>query len=208
MSGSRSGLIGRPREFDPEEALERAVRVFWEQGYEGTSLTDLTGAMGVSKPSLYAAFGNKEQLFQKALERYTAGPGSYAARALQQPTARGVAEALLRGAVEATTHPHHPHGCMGVQAALATGDGGRPAHDTLVEWRNATGVDFEARFRRAVEEGDLPSDIDPASLARYLTTVGFGIAVQAASGVGRAELQDVVDIALLSWPGPPSPELP
>ena len=107
---------GRPREFDVDDALDRAVEVFWRQGYEATSLTDLTTAMGINKPSLYAAFGNKEKLFRAALERYTEGPGSYAARAVEEPTARGVAEAFLRGTVEATTRPRSPHGCLGSRA--------------------------------------------------------------------------------------------
>lgn len=200
MTSTRGGLMGRPREFDPDEALERAVLVFWRQGYEGTSLTDLTDAMGISRPSMYAAFGNKEQLFRKALDRYTAGAGSYAGHALGEPTARDVAAAVLRGAVEATTQPDRPHGCMGVQGALATGDGGEPAHDVLVGWRNARSADIEQRFRRAVEDGDLPTGADPAHLARYVTTVGFGIAVQAASGVGRDDLQEIADLALRNFP--------
>lgn len=90
--------MGRPREFDIDEALERAMQVFWERGYEGVSLADLTKAMGITKPSLYAAFGNKAELFRKALERYNEGPGDYGTRALEEPTGRGVAEAILRGA--------------------------------------------------------------------------------------------------------------
>jgi AcrR family transcriptional regulator len=101
MSGSRSTAFGRPREFDVDEALERAMQVFWARGYDGTSLTDLTGAMGITKSSMYAAFGNKEQLFRKAVKRYAEGPASYATRALHEPTARGVAEAFLRGASRA-----------------------------------------------------------------------------------------------------------
>lgn len=199
MSISQSARVGRPREFDLDEALERAIIVFWEHGYEGTSLTDLTSAMGVSKPSMYAAFGNKEQLFRKALQRYTEGPASYAVRALAEPTAREVAEAFLRGAVRATTLPHLPHGCLGVQGALATGQAGQPAHDALVEWRSDARTGLEERFRRAIEEGDLPTDTDPARLARYILTVGFGIAVQAASNLSRDDLDDVVDLAMLGW---------
>lgn len=199
MSDSRGGRTGRPREFDADEALDRAVTLFWAQGYEGTSITDLTGAMGISKPSMYAAFGNKEQLFRRAFERYTHGPGSYVEHAMQRPTAREVAEELLRGAVMTATGPAFPHGCMGVQGALATGDEGKPAHDVLVGWRNEANTDLEERFRRAILEGDLPRDADPARLARYIVTVGFGIAVQAASDVGRDELDEVVDVALSNW---------
>ena len=113
---------GRPRGFDADEALERAMLVFWEQGYEGASLAGLTGAMGISTTSMYAAFGNKEELFRKALERYTEGPSAYLDQALEEPTALGVATAILAGTVRTTTRPARPHGCLGVQGALAAGD--------------------------------------------------------------------------------------
>ena len=196
--------MGRPREFDIDEALDRAMRLFWERGYEGVSLTDLTKAMGITKPSLYAAFGDKKELFRKALERYTEGPADYGTRALQEPTARDVAEATVRGAVRTTTRPGCPAGCLGVQGALASNDAAQPAHDMLVEWRSASARRLEERFRRAVDEDDLPRDADPRMLARYLMTVTFGIAVQAASGLGRDELQDIADLALEAWPPGPA----
>lgn len=190
---------GRPREFDVDDALDRAVEVFWRQGYEATSLTDLTTAMGINKPSLYAAFGNKEKLFRAALERYTEGPGSYAARAVEEPTARGVAEAFLRGTVEATTRPRSPHGCLGVQGALAASDDGREVHDLLSAWRDGARASLELRFRRAVDEGDLDPGVDPARLARYVMTVSFGLAVQAASEVPAEELVGVVEQVMGHW---------
>jgi AcrR family transcriptional regulator len=199
MGGSRGGVIGRPREFDIDEALERAMRVFWERGYEGASLTDLTGAMGITKTSMYAAFGNKEELFRKALDRYTEGPASYFARALEEPTARGVAEALLRGTVRTTTLTG-PSGCLVVQGALASSEGSRPAHELLAGRRAEDGRRLEERLGRAVAGGDLPPGADPARLARYVMSVGFGISVQAADGVGHDELQEVVDTALRAWP--------
>lgn len=172
------------------------MQVFWEQGYEATSLTELAGAMGITKPSLYAAFGNKEQLFHAALERYTAGPASYVADALAQPTARGVVEVMLRGVARATTLPASPHGCLTVQGALATSKESRPAHDALVCWRTNICRRLEERFRRAADEGDLPHDADPVKLARYVATVASGIAVQAATGFGHEELDEVADTAL------------
>ena len=202
MATRQSGPIGRPRGFDADEALERAMLVFWEHGYEGSSLAGLTKAMGISPTSMYAAFGNKEELFRKALERYTEGPSAYLARALEEPTALGVATAILAGVIRTTTRPAHPHGCMGVQGALATGDAGREVRDLLAAWRNDGCSRLRERFQRAVDDGDLPPETDPGILARYITTLAFGMAVQAASGVGRDELQKMADAALRNWPLP------
>ncbi|MFE2500204.1 TetR/AcrR family transcriptional regulator [Streptomyces scopuliridis] len=200
METKQSGPIGRPRGFDAEEALERAMLVFWEHGYEGASLANLTNAMGISTTSMYAAFGNKEELFRKALERYTEGPSAYLTRALEEPTALGVATAILAGTVRTTTRPAHPHGCLGVQGALTASDSGQEVRDLLVAWRNNGYSCIRERFQRAVNDGDLPPGTNPGLLARYVTTLAFGIAVQAASGVGRDELQAMADAALRNWP--------
>lgn len=192
--------IGRPRGFDADEALECAMRVFWERGYDGASLNDLTEAMGITKTSMYRAFGNKDQLFLKALARYDEGPAAYGRRAVAEPTAVRVARAFLNGAVRATTQPDSPPGCLGVQGALAAGPLGHAAHQALVEWRNDGRVMLEERFRRAVDEADLPPTADPARLAGYVLTMAFGIAVQAASGLGREQLQEIADTAMVGWP--------
>ncbi|MFJ2398736.1 TetR/AcrR family transcriptional regulator [Streptomyces sp. NPDC087843] len=200
METKQNGPIGRPRGFDADEALERAMLVFWKHGYEGASTAGLTNAMGISTTSMYAAFGNKEKLFRKALERYTEGPSAYLARAVEEPTALGVATAILAGTVRTTTRPAHPHGCLGVQGALTTSDSGQEVRDLLVAWRNNGYSRVRERFQRAVDEGDLPPQTDPGLLARFLTTFGYGIAVQAATGVGRDELQEMADAALRNWP--------
>lgn len=191
---------GRPRGFDADEAIERAILVFIEHGYEGASLATLTDAMGISATSMYAAFGSKEELFRKALERYTEGPGGYLTRAIDEPTAFDVAAGILAGAIRSTTRPALPHGCLAVQSALATSDSGRAVHDLLVDWRNDGRDRVRDRFARAVAEGDLREDTDPELLARYVTTLAFGIAVQAASGVRRDELLAMADAALANWP--------
>ncbi|AXK36861.1 TetR/AcrR family transcriptional regulator [Streptomyces armeniacus] len=200
MGTKQSGPVGRPRGFDADEALERAMLVFWEHGYEGASLARLTEAMGISTTSMYAAFGSKEELFRKALERYTEGPGGYLARALDEPTALGVATAILAGAIRTTTRPARPHGCLGVQGALATGDPGHGVRDLLAAWRNDGCCRVRDRFQRAVDEGELPAGTDPGVLARYVTSLAFGIAVQAASGVPQDELRKMADAALRNWP--------
>src|SRR3954470_7312288 len=114
--------VGRPRAFDVDKALYQALLVFWHKVYEGTSLDDLTETMGINRPSLYAAFGNKEELFRKALDRYAEGPAAYVRRAMEEATARAVAECLLRGGVELVTTPGKPAGCFAVQGALACGE--------------------------------------------------------------------------------------
>ncbi|MEU9438052.1 TetR/AcrR family transcriptional regulator [Streptomyces sp. NPDC048252] len=200
METKQSGPVGRPRGFDADEALERAMLVFWKHGYEGASTAGLTNAMGISTTSMYAAFGNKEKLFRKVLERYTEGPSAYLARALEEPTALGVATAILAGTVRTTTRPAQPHGCLGVQSALATSDAGQEVHDLLVAWRTNGYSCVRERFQRAVDDGELPTQTDAGLLARCLTTFAYGLAVQAASGVCRDELQEMADAFLRNWP--------
>jgi AcrR family transcriptional regulator len=190
---------GRPREFDVEEALDRALRVFWRKGYEGTTLSELTRAMGINRPSLYAAFGSKEELFRKALDRYAQGPAAYVGEALAQPTARAVAERLLAGAIDMVTNRENPRGCLMVQGALACGEAAESIRRELVARRLAAEAALRERFERARAQGDLPADSDPADLARYLVAVIQGIAVQAAGGASCADLQRVAELALRTW---------
>ncbi|MCI0462976.1 MAG: TetR/AcrR family transcriptional regulator [Gemmataceae bacterium] len=191
---------GRPREFDIDKALDRALRVFWRKGYEGTSLADLTRAMGINRPSLYAAFGSKEGLFRKALDRYAQGPAAYVREALNEPTARAVAERLLRGAVDLLTDPRNPKGCLAVQGALACGEAADSVRRELIACRAAGQTALRERLARAVSEGDLPAGVNVADLARYLATVIHGMSVQAAGGASRAELLGVAELALRAWP--------
>ncbi len=192
--------VGRPREFDVEEALDAAMHLFWDRGYEGTSLSDLTEATGVSRPCLYAAFGNKESLFRKALARYTELRDPITSAALAQPTARGVAAALLSASAEALAQPGHL-GCLTVQAALAGSDGAEAIRRELSAQREAAVGTLRLRFEQAQAEGDFPPDAEPADLARYVVTVINGMAVQAAGGCGSDELHRVAEVALMAWPG-------
>jgi len=192
--------IGRPREFDVDRALERALKVFWRKGYEGTSLPDLTKAMGINRPSLYAAFGNKETLFRRALDRYAEGPAAHGHEALAEPTARRVIQRLLRGTIDLLTNPRNPRGCLIVQGALACGEAADSIRRELASRRAAMQTALRLRLERAVSEGDLPADCRPADLAGYITAVTQGLAVQAAGGASRAELQRVARIALRAWP--------
>ena len=191
---------GRPRAFDADLALDRALAIFWRNGYEGASLPALTKAMGINRPSLYAAFGNKEALFRKALERYERGPASYAHKALKKPTAREVVEALLEGVVALLTKPQNPGGCLMVQGALACSEDANRVRQELASLRAAGVAAIRRRFQRAIDEGDLPSSSDASTLARFVATVTHGLAVQAASGASRKELLRVKDMFLRMWP--------
>src|SRR5580700_8309201 len=137
---------GRPRAFDTDEALDQAMHLFWRKGFLGTSLSDLTEAMGINRPSLYAAFGNKESLFRKALEHYSKGPSAYLNDALREPNARAVVERLLRGVVDLLTNPHTPTTCMWVHGALSCGDD--PLRKEFAAQRVAGFEQLGARLRR------------------------------------------------------------
>ena len=191
---------GRPREFDTDKALDAALLLFWRHGYEGTSLAALTEAMGINVPSLYAAFGNKEELFKKVLDRYIQRPASYLPNSLKEPTARAVVEKLFRGAIDMVMSPRHPDGCLLVQGALASGPMGESVTQELSRRRAGAEAALRGRFERAVVEGDLPLDADPAGLARYIITVLWGMSVQASGGATRAQLRETGEMALRAWP--------
>jgi AcrR family transcriptional regulator len=191
---------GRPRSFDPARALDCAMHVFWSKGYEGASLTDLTKAMGINRPSLYAAFGDKEALFCKALDRYGQCSGEYVREALNQKSARASMERLMEGAASFLTDPHNPRGFLTVQGALACGDEANPIQRQLILRRSASEAAIRQRLKRAKSEGDLPADSDPANLAGYFATVIEGMSVQAAGGASREKLRRVAETAMRAWP--------
>ncbi|GHO45867.1 TetR/AcrR family transcriptional regulator [Ktedonospora formicarum] len=191
---------GRIREFDTDYALDQALRLFWRNGYEGTSLSDLTNAMGITKPSLYAAFGNKEALFRLILDRYVQGPAAYLHEVLGEPTARGVVHRFLCSALDAQTDPHTPAGCLLVQGALACGDDAVPIKEALIARRTVAELALCQRLEQAQAQGDLPASADPASLARYVITLSQGMAVQAAGGMSREQLLQIIEMALQAWP--------
>lgn len=192
--------LGRPRCFCEEAALDAAMRVFWEKGYEGASLSDLTEAMGINRPSLYAVFGNKEELFRRAMVRYADGPAAYIREALMEPTARAVVEALLKGSVRLLGDPHNPRGCFSVRGALAGGSEADAVRDALTQWRRHGEAEIQKRLKRAQTEGDLAKDVDAGDLTRYLTTILNGLGIQAANGASKAELTRVAEMALRSLP--------
>jgi len=191
---------GRPLSFDPDKALDRALDIFWRKGYEGASLSDLTKAMRINRPSLYAAFGDKEKLFRRVLDRYAEGPASHSRAALQEQTSRAVVERLLYGTADMLTSGPTSRGCLWVQGALACGNSADSVRKELISRRLDGEVALRQRLKRARTEGDLPPDANPTSLARYIAIIIQGMSVQAASGASRKQLGRIIDIALESWP--------
>lgn len=198
---------GRPRDFDADEALEKAMRVFWSRGFEGATLEDLTGAMGISRPSMYAAFGNKEAIFRKAMERYAAGPARHMLRSLEEPTARRVVEKLWRGTVELLSNPKNPTGCFAMRCSLDGGRESEKVRQEAKEQRLRAESALRKRFERAKKEGDFGvgvgagAGVKPEDLARFVLTINHGMAVEAAGGASGKQLLAVVELALRAWPG-------
>jgi AcrR family transcriptional regulator len=194
-----AAVRGRPREFDVEEALAAALRVFWEKGYDGASLTDLTDAMGITRPSLYAAFGNKEELFKRALDLYESEKLAYVRSALEAPTARGVAQRLFEGTIDNITGGCP--GCLRVIAAVSCRSEDSPIRQDIHARAESSRRAVVERFERAIDEGDFTIPVEAEAMTRYLTAVLQGISVQAGGGARREELQQVAQAALAVWPG-------
>lgn len=193
-------IKGRPREFCTDTALAAALRVFWSKGYEGASLADLTEAMGITKPSLYAAFGNKEALFHKALDLYEREKLEYTREALVQPTARAVAEFYMRGALDAQMNSCEPKGCLGVISSVACGAEAESIKADVIARRESSQAMLVERFEQARSDGDLPAHVDPVGLTSYLIALLQGMAVQAGSGATRPELEQLIETSMAMWP--------
>lgn len=192
--------MARPRVFDVEKAIETATDLFWRNGYERTSLADLTRTMGITPPSFYFAFDSKEGLFKRVLENYVRTRLSYAEEALNEPTARGVAEQMLLRLADLYTDPTRPPGCLAVNCALPCHDDATPLRRELAGLREARRARLRDRLLRAQAEGDPPADCDPDALARFVLVVGWGLAFDAQSGATRDDLYRTVAAALKAWP--------
>ena len=190
---------GRPREFDTDVALAEALRLFWQKGYEGTSLTDLTDAMGITRPSLYAAFGNKETLFRQALDLYEKDKLAYIGEAVEAPTARAVAETLLLGSVDVATGGEC-RGCMGVISMVGCQSVEPSIRDDVNARAESAKQLIVDRMQRAIDAGEFALPTSATAITRYLLALMQGISVQAQSGASRSELLEVAESALLSWP--------
>lgn len=192
---------GRPRTLNRDDALETALQLFWRQGYEGTSIADLTAAMGVTPPSLYALFGSKDRLYREALDRYVATHSSFTRRALaEEPTARRAVERILRDAIEVYTQGPVPRGCMLASGALACAPEHAAVSEDVADRRRAATAALSARIERARDEGEIPASADPDALATFYAGVVQGLAIQARDGADRGVLGAVADLALAAWP--------
>jgi AcrR family transcriptional regulator len=191
---------GRPLEFDRNAALRAAMLVFWKKGYEGATLADLLEAMEISKPSLYAAFGDKENLLREAVRMYLELHAEDYTAALNLPTVREVAGAWLRLTGGVREEAGVPPGCLLVQGALVGSQASRVIQQELSTIRNEGTRQLEQRFQQAKRDGDLLGILDPGSLAHYLAALACGLAVQSSSGVSSEELNKVVDQVMAIWP--------
>lgn len=195
-----AATIGRPRAFDLDEALDRALEVFWRKGYESTTICDLTAAMAINPPSLYAAFGSKEELFRKAIARYTEQYEQKFRETLEGRTVRQGLAALLRLTADSLTDKTKPAGCLLVQGIAGAGDHAECLRDDLNAKRAVGEKLVRERLKQAKADGELPRKTDPAGLARYFATVMQGMAVQASGGASRGELRRIAETAMLAFP--------
>jgi AcrR family transcriptional regulator len=191
--------MGRPRTFDASTALDHAMEVFWRHGYEGATIAQLTEAMGINPPSLYAAFGSKEGLLKAALDRYSEKRAAWMEGVVSAPTAREVARRILMETADIQTDPANPPGCLLVQGGLACGVGSENVPFELAAHRAQTEEQLRERFIRAKAEGDLKESADPAALARYLSAILAGMGVMASSGADRDALREVAAVAVRAF---------
>ncbi|MFD8483905.1 TetR/AcrR family transcriptional regulator [Kitasatospora sp. NPDC059673] len=202
MTTSAGARRGRPPAFDRAAVLAAATRLFWERGYQATSVGELTGAMGIKSGSLYAAFGDKESLFREVVRGYQQSPvGEFVGLAFaEEPTVRAAFVRILREAARIYSDPEHPAGCLVISAATNVAAQDDEVAVFLRELRDANLAAFEERLSTAQRFGELPPEADPAALARYFGAVLQGMSQRARDGADQAELAATAELALLAWP--------
>jgi len=191
---------GRPRGFDRDAVLHAAMLLFWTQGFDGTSYTDLTKATGMSKPTIYATFGDKVELFRQAMVAYAEEATKVYEKALDQPTAREAVEACLRLARGLNSQPGEPRVCFLVQGALTGSADTQMLRDELTGLQREATRKLQKRLEKGKRKGELPAAANTAVMAEYFTSVVTGLSVQAANGATTRDLGQVITMAMASWP--------
>jgi AcrR family transcriptional regulator len=194
---------GRPRAFDRDDALDRAMHLFWRRGYEATSVSDLTEAMGITPPSLYAAFGDKKRLFLEAVDRYQSGPGGFAQAAFNEPTAVRAVRRLMMDTIESFFEKNNPKGCMVVLAATNCTTDSSDILDELAGRRRMAERLVRDRIAAGRDAGEIPSRADVDALAGMIITTLYGLSIKARDGASRASLRKVVEQVMSMWPRSP-----
>ena len=193
---TENGKTGRPISFDKDAALEAAMLLFWERGFEGTSMADLTQAMSLNPSSIYAAFGDKYALFSLAVKRYMDSRAQYATEALEEPTLEKVIRALFDNTVAFLSAPGHPPTCMTLAGAVGCSVDAAPARDIMTEIRKQNEAAMRERFLQARKSGELSKDVNVDDYTRYLSSILAGLSIQAANGSTKAELKRTAQMAL------------
>ncbi|WP_413492971.1 TetR/AcrR family transcriptional regulator [Morganella psychrotolerans] len=192
-------MAGRPREFDREEALRKAKQVFWQRGYEGTSISDLVAVLGIASARIYAAFGSKENLFREAVALYLSEEGAFADAAMREPDTRQAIKQLLVRAVETYTRENQPRGCMVVLSLTNYASDNEALMTWLADNRRERTAGIIQRIEQGVQSGDLPENTDIQALGDYIATLLHGISIQARDGVSRTRLLAMTDIAMRTF---------
>jgi AcrR family transcriptional regulator len=192
---------GRPREFDRQKALDIAMRLFWERGYEATSISDLTRAMGIMPPALYGAFGDKKQLFLESVDRYQQVTGGFAQKALtEEPTAEMAVRSLLLGAVQTFTDRDNPRGCLVVLGATNCTVESTDIFEAVAEYRRLAESAVRTRIAAGQKSGELSGEVDIDALNGVVTGIIYGLAIKARDGASRSRLQAIVEQSMKMWP--------
>ncbi len=192
--------MARPRVFNIEDAVQTATVMFWKNGYEQTSVANLTEEMGITPPSFYFAFESKDGLFRRVIEHYATTYLGFMGDAFRQPTARGVAETMLYGCADVYSNPSNPAGCLIMNCSLPSSETTVQVRQELATRRKSRRAKLKRRFQEAKASGDLPSDSDPEELARYVMSIVWGLAVEAQSGTSKRDLHRIVARAMKAWP--------
>lgn len=191
---------GRPLSFDRELALQKAMLTFWRHGYETTSISDLTAAMGVTAPSIYTAYGDKKQLFLEAVRLYTGSPEDLERSLFEASTSREAAHKMLTASARAFTDEKTPRGCLLASATASGSKGSTDVQAVVADVRRDIQARLSKRIRQDIADGILPTTTDAVSLAAMVISIIQGMSVLARDGADRSLLVALAETAMQAWP--------